>query len=111
MRRRVALCLTGNKIGEETISFQPNSQQQVSIRQLLDNFKSPASLGSLRMEPQTSNGVGILGQLSLTHQGASTSFFDEELVMPSLDGSATLRGVSDSDRFSVVDITSLLPSA
>ena len=103
--------LDGNMIGKDIISFQPNSQQKVDVRQLLDKFRSAATLGSLRMEPQTSSGVGILGQLSLTHYGARTSFFDEELSMPSMEGSSTFRAVSEAERLSAVAITSLSQSS
>jgi len=99
--------LGGNKIGEDTISFLPNSQQEIGIRGLLDKFHSAAQFGSLREEVLTSNGVGVLAQLSVTHHGGNTSFFDEELLMPSMEGSSTLRAVSDGGRSSIVAITSL----
>lgn len=99
--------LDGNMICMDTISFKPNSQQSVDIRELLEKFKSPATMGSLRLQPQTSSGTGILGQLSLTYYGPKTTFFDEEMLMPSMEGSSTLRAVADGDYLSAVAITSL----
>jgi hypothetical protein len=99
--------LEGNLIGKETVSFKPNSQQRIEIGALLEKFKSAATLGSLQMAAHTNYGTGILGQLSLTHHGVKTSVFDEEMAMPSMHGSSTLRAVSDADRVSLVAITSL----
>jgi hypothetical protein len=99
--------LNGSKIAEKKVEFKPNSQQELSLRQMLGEVSSAVSLGSLRMQPLTTYGVGVLAQLGLTHYGTEETYFDEELLMPSAEGSPILRSVSDDGRSSAVAITSL----
>ena len=99
--------LNGTKIAEKNVEFKPNSQQELSLRQMLEAARATATLGSLRMQPLTDFGVGVLAQLGITHSGNRETYFDEELLMPSAEGSQILRSVADDGSSSVVAITSL----
>jgi hypothetical protein len=52
--------LDGIQIAEKTVHFNPNSQQQLSIRKLLAEANCGASMGSVQLQPQTDQGTGIL---------------------------------------------------
>lgn len=94
--------LNGTQITEQEFKFDPDSERHLDIRQVLDEIGSPVVMGSLRVEPLTDHGMGILAQLAITHHGARNGYFDEELAMPSESGSQMLRAVADNGGAAVV---------
>jgi hypothetical protein len=100
--------LGGKIITQEEVKFDPDTEQHVPLRPLLEQAGTSAAFGSLRVEPLTDHGMGILAQLAITHHGPREGYFDEELAMPSSMGSQMLRSVADSgDAAVVVSITNL----
>jgi len=89
--------LSGSEVGTVHRTLAPHEQQEISLQSLLTGFASPISTGSITVT-QDSNlkGMTVASQLLLTKfRGALPSYVDEELAMPSVSGSSTLRGVAD----------------
>ncbi len=103
--------LDGKTVAMERVQFQPHSQQQVQIRALLDSAKaSGVTAGSIIvMQSPDLNGTVITAVLSMTRLSSSpTNYINQELAMPTANGSQTLRTVADAEGgFPIVSITSL----
>jgi hypothetical protein len=79
----------------------------VQVRDLLDASAAGLDIGSIRVSADQ-NSDGLLAVLTFTHTGrGANNYFDEELLMPTMDGSNILRGVTDNAASSIVAITSL----
>ena len=89
--------LSGAEVGTIRRKLSPHEQQEISLQSLLTGFASPIVAGSITVTQDANlKGMAIAAQLLLTNFKASLpSYVDEELAMPSISGSATLRGVAD----------------
>ena len=84
--------LDGVKAASETITMAPYSSRQLSMESIFASAV-PLQLGSIRVNADHTS--GLLAALSLTHRGSPVTYFDEELAMPSMEGSSVARGVAD----------------
>lgn len=89
--------LDGKTVATKRIQFQPHSQQQVTLRSLLDAAGAPGvTTGSITvMQSPDLSGVVITAALSMTRLSSPPNYIDEELAMPSAEGSQVLRAVAD----------------
>jgi hypothetical protein len=87
----------GKTVANRRVQFNPHSQRQVSIRQLLDSSKaSDISSGSVLVQQSPElNGMVISAALSMTRLSSPDNYIDQELAMPSEEGSSSLRAVAD----------------
>jgi len=102
--------LSGRQIAVKRVQFTPHSQQHLDIFSVLESSVSPATTGRLTVSQDPSlQGMAISAQLSMTFTGArNTNYIDEEVAMPSAEGSQTVRAVTDeSDGSPLVAITSI----
>lgn len=102
--------LNGSSIAIRRVNFEPHSQQQVHIGELLAKKGSSAAAGSIIVEQSPAlQGPSIAGALQMTNSSPSDpNYIDEEISMPSEMGSNLLRGVADRMHGSpVVAISSL----
>ncbi len=101
--------LDGVKAASETITMAPYSSRQLSMESIFASAV-PLQLGSIRVTADHTG--GLLAALSLTHRGSPATYFDEELAMPSMEGSSVARGVADDARGGtpITAITSLSSS-
>src|SRR5207302_4277798 len=85
--------ITGHLLIQKRVPLEPTSVVHLALRQLLDEARSTETRGSIVVEQSPDlKGMAVLSQLSITYQGASTSYIDEELAMPDPTmGSSTLR--------------------
>ncbi len=90
--------LTGRQIAQQHIVLAPSSQHEIAMAYLLSTATEYASMGSLSIIQDAGlQGVAVNAQLLLTdHSHSIPSYLDEELAMPSMEGSSTLRGVTDA---------------
>ena len=102
--------LGGTEIVHKRILFAPHSQQRVEIAALLLAAHSGATAGSITITQDPANESMVLAQLTITYLGSGfPNFLDEEVSMPSAQGSQLLRGVADASNGSpLVSITSLI---
>ncbi len=84
--------LDGVKAASETVTMAPYSSRQLSMETIFASAV-PLQLGSIRVSADHTS--GLLAALSLTHRGSPATYFDEELAMPSMEGSSVARGVAD----------------
>lgn len=98
----------GRQIVQQRASFTPHSRREIEIYDLLQSAVSPATSGRIEIMLNPSAPT-VLGQLSMTYQGAyQPTYIDEEIAMPSVSSSQILRAVAQPSRGSpVVAITSL----
>ena len=93
--------MSGAALTTKQLYMSSNTQTSLSIRQVLSDANITSEAGSIEViSPQTA--APMLGQLSITRSGSKTAYLDEELYMPSEDGSQTLRSVIDSPENSPV---------
>jgi hypothetical protein len=105
--------LNGREIKTERVDFAPHSQRRIEIYSLLQAAVSPDTSGRITIMPSSGvKNMAVLAQLSLTYLGSrEPTYLDEEIAMPSPEGSQTLRAVADPGQGSpVVAITSLSAS-
>jgi hypothetical protein len=102
--------LGGTEIVHKRVQFAPHSQQRVEIAALLLAAHSGATAGSIAITQDPANESMVLAQLTMTYLGSGfPNFLDEEVSMPSAEGSQLLRGVADASNGSpLVSITSLI---
>jgi len=103
---------TGTEITRQRVEFTGHSQRTIDVQSLLMSAVSPATTGSItvmQQSPELDGTMAILGQLSLTyHASEQPNYIDEEIAMPSAQGSQTLRAVADPGEGSpLVAITNL----
>lgn len=89
--------LAGVQVGTTHRKLAPHEQQEISLQSLLAGFVSPIGAGSITVTQDANlKGMTVASQLLLTKfTGTLPSYVDEELAMPKINGSATLRGVAD----------------
>jgi hypothetical protein len=99
--------LDGRKVAGKAVKVAANGGTTVGIEEMLRaSGVRRVDAGSIRVSGEESD--GIISALALTHHGVTDTYFDEELAMPSMDGSTILRGVADSATGSpIVAISSL----
>lgn len=105
--------LDGTTIASKRVDFTPHSQRRVNILRVLDEKRSPAKSGSiLVMQSPDLKGPSIAAVLSMTYLGSGQpNYIDEEIFMPSMNGSQVLQGVADSgDGSPILAISSLTES-
>jgi hypothetical protein len=102
--------LAGTAIVQEKIPLPASNQTRVPIADLLRSSGSTETRGSIVVEQSPElTGMAVLAQLSMTYsRNDKPAFIDEELAMPSPDGSAMLRAAGFSwNPDTLVAITSL----
>ena len=84
----------GRAVVHKRIEFQPNSQRQIQMQELLREIAFRDVIGSVELSSDN-NGV-IVGQLAITYQpeGGDETLIDEEFAMAMHSDSGTLRGLS-----------------
>ena len=89
--------LSGDEAVHNHVSLKPHEQREISIQTLLSSLSAPPTIGSVTVTQDTDlKGLTVVSQMLITSQrGASPSYIDEELAMPVIGGSTTLRGVAD----------------
>jgi hypothetical protein len=100
----------GTVIGKSTPIFAAHSSTVLSLKNLLSAAGSIAHSGSVTLEQDYSiKGPALLAQLSMImHGGIQEAFLEEEFGMPTMEGSAELRGLASETRnLPVVAIASL----
>ncbi len=104
----------GNILGKQMLSFPAHSSTPVAMRSILAAVGSQAHSGSVTLE-QDSNvkAPALIAQLSMVmHAGSQASYLEEEFGMPSMHGSAVLRGVASQSRnLPLVAVTSVSEAA
>ena len=81
----------GHQIIRRQVTLGPHSQAEVSVRELLEDAKSTATMGSVEVNAADQN-MAIAAQLSISGQSpARTVHFEEELIMPMIQGSKVSR--------------------
>lgn len=104
----------GAHITTQRVQFAPHSQQTIDIGAVLASAASTASSGSISiMVSPDVQPSSIAAQLSMTYSGGpNPNYIDEELEMPSMNISSTLRGVAERSKGSpIIGITSLADSS
>jgi hypothetical protein len=107
--------LDGKEIAKRRVEMAPLNQQRVNVIDLLAAAVSPATTGRITvMQSRALKGMPIAAQLTMTYKGSphwrgsELNYIDEEVSMPSMNGSQTLRAVSDAgDTSPLISITSL----
>lgn len=105
--------LDGHEIKSQRVEFTQHSQRQIEIASLLQSAGSSATTGRIVIMPGPNvKNMSVLGQLTMTYVGSrEPSYIDEEVAMPSAEGSQILRAVTDKAQGSpLVAITSLSDS-
>lgn len=101
----------GTEITRHRVEFMAHSQRTVEVLSLLQTAVSSATTGSITVmqSPEFDGTMLILGQLSITNRTSKQpNYIDEEVAMPSSEGSQTLRAVADSGEGSpLVAVTNL----
>lgn len=85
--------LDGEKVLSTGIPMAPYSLQRLGVQALLRSARVDLEIGSIRVG--SDHTAGLLAALSFTQMGAALTYFDEELMMPSMDSSNVYRGVAD----------------
>lgn len=90
--------LSGKEIISTHRRLAPHAQNEIAIGSLLAGSPNPPSIGSVSVDQDPDlKGMTVASQLLITGaQRAVPIYIDEELALPSVDDSATLRGVADS---------------
>jgi hypothetical protein len=89
--------LEGHQLVQKRIVLEKSSRFSIAVSSLLEHVESPPILGSLSvLQDAKVAGMVIAAQLTIQDERNSTpAYIDEELGMPAMDGSSTLRGVAD----------------
>lgn len=89
--------LDGSAIVQRRVVFSPHSQQRLDLGELLGSVAARGEAGSILVMPSSElRGPAIVGSLLMTYLAQPQSnYIDEELAMPSAQGSQILRGVAD----------------
>ena len=106
--------MSGAAVIRKPITFAAHSSQVIAAHDLLNEAGSVIQSGSMTVEQApTVKGPALLGQLSMTlHVGSVPAFLEEELGMPTMHGSQSLRGVSsETTNLPLVAVTSNSESA
>lgn len=103
--------LSGTEAMHTHIPLEPHEQQEISLQSLLSGVQNAPTIGSVTVsqDPEL-KGLTVVSQLLITNQrGALPSYVDEELAMPVIGGSTTLRGVADESLGSaLIAVTSIV---
>ena len=105
--------LDGRQLVQKRIVLEKSSRLSIAISSLLQGVESPPILGSLSvLQDMKVAGMVVAAQLTIQDERNSTpSYIDEELGMPAMNGSSTLRGVADpAEGPALLAITNLEPS-
>jgi hypothetical protein len=88
----------GNQVVTTHQALKPHQQQEISVQSLLARAAVRPMVGSITVEQDPElKGMTVASQLLITsNRGASPAYVDEELAMPGIDGSGTLRAVADA---------------
>lgn len=88
--------LAGSPVSSTHRLLAPHEQQEISLKSLLIDLETPITAGSI-MVAQDANlkGMTVISQVLITSNRGFPSYIDEELAMPSMSGSSTLRAVAD----------------
>jgi hypothetical protein len=100
----------GKEIARQRVNFSPHSQRQVDVGKLLASVVARASSGNILVVPSPNlKGTAIAASLAISYLGSrEPNYIDEEVAMPSMEGSQILRTVADqADGSPLVAITSL----
>lgn len=100
----------GNTIAQKRVSLLAISQEKVSIADMLLAARSGVTTGSVLVTPSAVlQGMAVAAQLTMTFRKyARPSYVDEEVAMPSMEGSQELHGVADAgDGLPLLSITNL----
>jgi hypothetical protein len=101
----------GKTSTRQHISFQPHEKKKLSLSSPGTITKPTDRWGSVTVEqdPRTNGAVVVAGQVLITdHRASMPAYVDEELSMPEMEGSSTLRAVTDqSEGPPMVAITNL----
>ncbi len=102
--------LNGAQLTTKRTFMKANSQQSFRIKEILSEGGLYSEAGSVEVISPT-NATALLGQLSVTRLGASAEYLDEEMFMPNVRGTNTIRAVIDSPQNSpIVAITNTSPT-
>ncbi len=88
--------------GSEILTFHqalaPHQQVELSLQSLLSRVSAHIPVGSITVTQDRSlNGMTVASQVLITNRrGELPAYADEELAMPSMQGSNLLRGVADA---------------
>jgi len=102
--------LDGREITRKTVSLTGHSQLRLEVFQLLQTAVSGVTMGRITVtQNPTQKGSSLLASLSMTYLGShQPTYIDEELAMPTTEGSQILRAVADQSSGSpLIAITSL----
>jgi hypothetical protein len=86
--------LEGVNVLSKSVTLQPFGLRQISLKSFLTDAGKNIDAGSIRVS--SDHDGAMLAVLALTRHGITDTYFDEELAMPSTDGSNVLRGVGDN---------------
>lgn len=103
----------GFVLAQKDLVIEAHSQQRFSISDLIGLRGNRRIGGSVILFPTDEGGMTVAAQLSITYgTGQSTSFIDEEFVMPAWHDSPILRGVgSKTITYPLLAIASLSSNA
>lgn len=88
--------LDGKIVSRAYRLLAPHEQQEISLQSLLIDAEPSISIGSVLVtQDESLKGMTVISQVLITSNRGFSSYVDEELAMPSMSGSATLRGVAD----------------
>jgi len=89
--------LDGRTLASQRVEFAHHSQRLVDVGSLLQSKGLGATKGSIVVAQSPSlAGPTIAATLAMTYRGTSNpNFIDEEISMPSMEGSQVLQGVAD----------------
>lgn len=105
--------LDGRTLASERVDFAHHSQRLVDVGSLLQSKGLEATKGSIVVAQSSSlAGPTIAATLAMTYRRSSEpNFIDEEISMPSMEGSQVLQGVADQAHGSpLVAISSMAAS-
>lgn len=100
----------GELAASKRVILSPNSQQRLAIRSLLQNAGSSITTGTIFVTPSPDlMGMSIAAQLTMTFRKYNQpSYIDEELAMPSMEGSNELHAVADAgEGYPILSIVNL----
>ena len=101
--------LDGGKAASQMVMVAPYGLRQLSMPAIFAG-SAPLQWGSIRVTADHT--AGLVGALSRTYRGSASVYLDEELAMPSMEGSNVYRGVAtDAGSGSPVTAITSLSSA
>jgi hypothetical protein len=89
--------LTGHQVAMKHVVLDSSSQRELPLTELLSGATGYASVGNISvLQDDGLQGAAVNAQLLLTdNRNSIPAYIDEELAMPSTEGSSMLRGVTD----------------